>query len=155
VRIKRVLIAMMTLCAACASAYSEAPVVAAIGSRTLANPMRATIEVELDIFSGRPNPTWTLTDAESDIIAERLAALPPAAPRKLSANLGYRGFIATIRQPGGEATARIQKGFAEITSGARTTYHEDRHRELERWLIGTGKAYVPTDIQQIVQRSFE
>lgn len=154
-RAARVLIAMAMLFAACASEYSGVRVAAATGSRKRANSMQATSEVELDIFSGRPNPAWMLTDADTRSFADRLAALPPAAPRKLSANLGYRGFIVTIRQPSGEVTARIQKGIAEITKGASITYHKDRNRALERWLIDTGEAYVPTDIQQVVQRALQ
>lgn len=117
--------------------------------------MRTTSEVEIDIFSGMPNPTWTLTDAESRRFAERLAALPPAAPRELSANLGYRGLIVTIHRPRGQAKVRVQQGVAEIMQDARIDYHEDRNRTLERWLIDTGKAHVPTNIQSIVQREFQ
>lgn len=117
--------------------------------------MQATSEVELDIFSGRPNPAWTLTGAESDGLAERLAALPPAAPEELHTNLGYRGLIVTIRQPDGEATVRIQAGIAETTKSGRIVYHEDPNRALEHWLIATGKAHLPPDIQQIVQRALE
>lgn len=97
---------------------------------------------------------WTLTGGAARSLAERLAALPPAAPRKLSDNLGYRGFIVTMRQPAGAVTARIQNGIAEITSGVRTAYYEDRNRTLEHWLILTGKASVPTDLHLIVQRPF-
>lgn len=117
--------------------------------------MQTTSEVEMDIFSGMPNPTWTLTDAESRRLAEKLAALPPAAPRELSGNLGYRGLIVTIRQPDGEARVRVQKGIAEIIDGARTACHADRGRALERWLIDTGKTHVATDIQHIVQRELQ
>ena len=117
--------------------------------------MQATSEVEIDIFSGMPNPTWALTDAETRQLAGRLAALPPAAPRELSANLGYRGLVVTIRQPDGEAKVRVQKGIAEILQNARTAYHEDRNRSLERWLLDTGKAHVATDVLQIVQRELQ
>ena len=54
------------------------------------------VRVELDVFSGRPNPSWVLDTADAaDLIAkvERLTrveadAAPGAAPR----TLGYRGF---------------------------------------------------------------
>ena len=55
--------------------------------------MPAHCEVELDIFSGMPNPTWTLTNAEADNFVKQLAALPRTSARELSGNLGYRGFI--------------------------------------------------------------
>ena len=52
------------------------------------------LTVELDIFSGRPNPLWTLTDKQEEEMLERLSAhrelIHPAhdaVPR-----LGYRGY---------------------------------------------------------------
>jgi len=48
--------------------------------------------VELDVFSGRPNPTWALTAAEGDDLLARSKCLP-AADEEMSAGLGYRGFI--------------------------------------------------------------
>lgn len=58
------------------------------------------LEVELDIFSGRPNPTWMLSEKEEKQLMERVLA----EPKQLAAvdspdealGLGYRGFI--IRQ---------------------------------------------------------
>src|SRR5688500_18753926 len=102
-------------CAACAPAYYEIPITAAVGSRAPADALQAPIKVQLDIYSGRPNPAWTLTGDAARVLSERLAALPPVAPRRLSTKLGYRGVIVTIRQPTGEVRARIQNGIAEIT----------------------------------------
>jgi hypothetical protein len=137
-------------CTACAPAYSDVTVSAAVGSQAWVNPMQAPVKVQPDVFSGRPNPVWMLTGRAARSLAERLATLPPAAPRKLSTNLGYRGFIVTIPQPTGDITARIQNGIAEITRGGRIDYYQDRNRALERWLILTCEASVPTDPQRIV-----
>ena len=50
--------------------------------------------IELDAFSGRPNPRWELDYADSNTLRALIAGLPasseaPAEP----AGLGYRGFI--------------------------------------------------------------
>lgn len=89
------------------------------------------MEIELDIFSGRPNPVWTLpTSAEHQII-ERIQDLPPAQAPNVQA-LGYRGFV--VRIPSDRATPakdiRVQLGVVTIGS----EHFEDKHG-LERWLI--------------------
>jgi hypothetical protein len=50
--------------------------------------------VELDAFSGRPNPRWELDDAGSERLRALIARLSAAsgAPAE-PAGLGYRGFI--------------------------------------------------------------
>jgi hypothetical protein len=55
------------------------------------------LEVELDIFSGMPNPVWLLTSREERELYERLTAEPdqisPAHAADEQFSLGYRGFI--------------------------------------------------------------
>jgi hypothetical protein len=60
-------------------------------------------EVELDVFSGRPNPRWVLTPAESRQLTGRVRdGTAPVVPVSMDAgNLGYRGFI--VRASGTEA----------------------------------------------------
>ena len=50
--------------------------------------------VELDAFSGRPNPRWQLTEREAAELAQLIAGLEPApgAPSPRPPGLGYRGF---------------------------------------------------------------
>jgi len=49
--------------------------------------------IELDIFSGRPNPTWELNESDSQVLQRLHKGLssgkqePPSPP-----GLGYRGF---------------------------------------------------------------
>lgn len=71
-------------------------------------------EVELDVFSGRPNPRWVLTPGEAAEFSQRvLNGTTPAVPVDVSeGNLGYRGFI--IRASGAEAAALGSKGRAIV-----------------------------------------
>jgi len=58
--------------------------------------------VELDAFSGRPNPRWVLSESDAMELAERLRALSPAATTELPPDvLGFRGF--RIHNPDGDA----------------------------------------------------
>jgi hypothetical protein len=52
--------------------------------------MLARVEVELDMFSGIPNPTWVLTNAEADFFVKQVAALPRTSLTQRSGNLGFR-----------------------------------------------------------------
>jgi hypothetical protein len=71
------------------------------GARPEAEPGPADVTVELDAYSGRRNPVWTLTPTDAALLADRLLRLPElsdsAAPEPI---LGYRGFW--IRNPEGE-----------------------------------------------------
>jgi hypothetical protein len=54
--------------------------------------------VEFDVFSGRPNPTWSLSAAQITELKGALEDLPPADKPVSADELGYRGFI--ISNPG-------------------------------------------------------
>ena len=114
--------------------------------------MPAHGEVELDIFSGMPNPTWILTNAEADSFVKQLAALPRSSARELSGNLGYRGFIVRITQGADTQLIRIQTGTVHISKGATNLYARDADRALERWLLNTGRPHLKSDIISIVER---
>jgi hypothetical protein len=86
------------------------------------------MQVELDAFSGRPNPRWELTDADGDELRrlegrlERSGAEPPEPP-----GLGYRGFLY------GEAgrNTRAYKGYIVAPDGVLA----DPQRRIERFLL--------------------
>ena len=75
-------------------------------------------EVELDAFSGRPNPRWTLAGNEENELWNRIASLPPAPAQQEPEHLGYRGFV--LRR--GTTTARVYMGriWVRERAGART-----------------------------------
>src|SRR5271168_1368039 len=112
--------------------------------------MLARCEVELDIFSGMPNPTWILTNDEAGSFVKQLAALPRASARKLSGNLGYRGFIVQCTRGAGTQWIRIQNGIVHVSKDGETVYAFDKNRELERQLFNTGKPHLNNELLQIV-----
>lgn len=116
--------------------------------------MPTRCEVELDIFSGMPNPTWILTIAEADSFLKQLAALPPIPAKELSGNLGYRGFIVQCTQADDTQLIRVQKGTVHISKGVTNAYADDSDRELERWLLNTGKTQMKEELFQIAEREF-
>jgi hypothetical protein len=69
--------------------------------------------VELDVFSGRPNPSWELDDRTSEELRQlqsRLTKARQTAPEP--PGLGYRGFLY-----GDGDRARAYRGFVRTPEG--------------------------------------
>ena len=48
--------------------------------------------ITLDVFSGRPNPTWKLNEKDAKKFVERFASRSVVDAASVEAPLGYRGF---------------------------------------------------------------
>lgn len=96
-------------------------------------------EVTLVIFSGRVDPVWALTSAQTAEFRLRLTGLPPAAhPYAPPFNLGYLSVLL----PGPERprqTVTIDHGQVVETGGGLPRSLVDPDRALEAWLLATGK----------------
>lgn len=70
------------------------------------------LEVELDIFSGMPNPTWLLSDAQERELVERASAYPdqlsPEATDDEQFSLGYRGLLVRMVKSSDDAWSRAR-----------------------------------------------
>jgi len=108
-------------------------------SQTL-DPLRDTVSfVELDVFSGRPNPVWSLPDAQRQELLTRLAGLSPGAPAPYPGRLGYRGLLVHFNLPpyGMPETIQIFQGAVCYDLGGTRTCRVDAGRGVERWLLET------------------
>lgn len=56
------------------------------------------INVELDVFSGRPNPSWVLEKEDAESVSKMLQNLPISQKSIPIGDLGYRGFILTTNE---------------------------------------------------------
>lgn len=110
--------------------------------------MAISAQVELDVFSGRPNPLWTLSESDTAELERRLSALPKTSARTLFDGLGYRGLIARL---GKDTTAHVQNGTVALAGRESSAYFEDSQRALERWLITTGKSAMGEEIYKMVE----
>ena len=100
--------------------------------------------VELDVFSGRPNPSWTLTPAQGVKLRQLLRAVrdlpkahkrgPPAEP-----GLGYRGLILRISVGSTTETWRVGQGAAEFDGQS----YPDNGRHIEIYVLDT----MPPDLR--------
>jgi len=84
--------------------------------------------VELDIFSGRPNPRWELDKPTAEALYRLISQLDTASGGPLDRpGLGYRGFI--MRDGSGER--RAYNGY--VISPNRTV--ADPSARVERFLL--------------------
>ena len=96
------------------------------------------IQIELDIFSGVSNPSWTLTNASPDFETVK-TALIGASGSALASVLAYRGFVVkTVFTSGATVTQTFGKGGQSSTS-------------LETALLNSNSANLDSDIVSIAQ----
>jgi hypothetical protein len=86
--------------------------------------------VELDIFSGRPNPTWEVADGDAQALRAIQRDLDESTePAPEPPGLGYRGFRYTL-------DGLEWRAFAGVVSSAAHRLTDPGHR-VERFLLGT------------------
>jgi len=127
------------------------PGAAACGSRTSPNPASSGptggvapgghVVVTLGIYSGRPDPAWTLTADEAASVDGVLAALPDGTGTPPVGGLGYHGF--TISRSGSVVVA-YQGAVAPPGDGPRAV-KADPTRSVERCLLETSRSHVTPD----------
>ena len=108
--------------------------------------------VTLDMFSGRPNPTWNLSEAEQRQVLDRVRGRTLAQVEVPDSRLGYRGIVI---DPSEDSIAEIPQGFRiESFSGAGLTtkgqLSPDEEKEIAQFLLEAARAAVPDDVRQLV-----
>jgi hypothetical protein len=96
-------------------------------------PVMAAIATLL-IYSGVPDPDWSLTQEDLDSLAEIAAVLQPHDGLPPEGDLGYRGFRVT----GPQGTWRVNAGVVMTPDTAPDTSLADPDRRVERYLLASG-----------------
>ncbi len=94
------------------------------------------LHIELDVFSGRPNPYWKLTAREERELIDRLKA-SPAALRPVGdveSRLGYRGMVVHADRAGQE---RLTRAGLPPAFRLRESTGLNVSDVAERWLLHT------------------
>jgi hypothetical protein len=105
---------------------------AALPVQTL-RPVAAAIATLL-IYSGRPDPSWSLTQEDLDQLAAIAATLSPADGTPPEGDLGYKGFRVT----GPQGTWRANAGVVATPQATPGTSLADPDRLVERFLLERG-----------------
>ena len=110
--------------------------------------------VEVDLYSGRPNPAWHLTAAETQSLLERCDA-SPSLPKTVAGahtpeGLGYRGLKVDLLRGDRIQTLSVGDGkvVIEVPSSCQQYQLQDPERQLERWLLQTGREHLDPDLYQ-------
>lgn len=98
-------------------------------------------EVTLGIYSGRPDPGWTLTPDQADELAGALARLRRVDEPAPAGGLGYHGF--TVVTP--ERTLVAYDGKVTSTLPGSSYVLDDPERTIERFLLATAPPQVTAE----------
>jgi hypothetical protein len=113
------------------------------------------LQVEADVYSGRPNPRWELTRLQAAEFLSRLRALQPTRDARSSqGGLGYRGFIVRSTDDGsmdGFNEVRAYRGAVLARHGDHTEIFDDPERVLERELVDSARGHVPDLVLRYVE----
>lgn len=121
------------------------------------------LEVELDIFSGMPNPTWVLSKRQESTLYELLSSEPNQISRVTTLNkrlgLGYRGLVVRrVKTDEGvwdKAMSNRRVSFPNEFRVGITTAQKDSAAD---WLVKTAKpqgARLVDEVREVVSRGVE
>lgn len=123
--------------------------------------------VTLDVFSGRPNPSWELSEADARTLVSRLQGKAVAALEETTGDLGFRGYIVsaaaddddTATAAGLPDTFRVGAsafgGIAVPTAGEQETspLSAEEADDASQWLLGTAAGAVDDEVLEFVASS--
>ena len=112
----------------------------------------SNVVVTLDVFSGRPNPTWSLSEGTAAEFLQRLHGLEvsKAAAREFD-DLGYRAVSAEFHdQTQGAVVVKASHGVVTLDRAGQRLHYLDAGRQFELWLVNTGAAHLTPDLFRYV-----
>jgi len=112
-------------------------------------------EVTLGIYSGLPDPSWSLTGSQARTLAGMLDRLEPVEGQLPEGGLGYRGFAVELAGSDMGEAVRADAGLVEVTRLGGTRLYQDPERSVERWLLETGRDSLTPEIVQEIEHSLQ
>ncbi len=118
------------------------------------------MHVTLDIFSGRPNPRWELSQEQTSQFLKQILKLKNKENFHADSSkddLGYRGFIA--EEENFEQKIRrfsVYNGIVNVVENNNSSYQlEDKEHSIERWLLQTAPKDLGEQIIEYVKQEIE
>lgn len=104
------------------------------------------VQIVLGLYSGVPDPVWTLETEQANELAAALAALTRVSESAPAGGLGYHGF--TIVTPDGTLVAYAGKVLSADSDPPYVL--DDPDRTIERLLLATARAHVTDEERRVV-----
>jgi hypothetical protein len=108
------------------------------------------VRVTLDIFSGRPNPSWELSQSQNYEFLKQISKLESGANLQFDSSkysLGYRGFIVEEERTSFVRRVEAYQGIVKVVENDSTYTLEDKEYSIEMWLLQT----TPQGLSDIVK----
>jgi hypothetical protein len=112
--------------------------------------------VTLNVYSGRTNPSWVLSDDHAHELLDRVHSLQTKTHLKAASSvggLGYRGFtVSSVAQSTlGALSLAVHEGVVDPGATDLSVFNEDR--EIEKWLLESGGHHVEADVAKHVNEA--
>ncbi len=107
-----------------------------------------------DMFSGRPNPRWSLTPDEVRWLGDAIRALQVTAEDPSPPLLGYRGLL--VEDPAratGYERVRLIRGIVVAACAGVEDRRRDSERVIERGLVVSAKDRLDPDVYLALTRT--
>ncbi len=121
-----------------------------------------TTQVTVDIYSGMPNPAWTLTAEQTQVLRALLDGLPEAACGPVNLGLGLRGFVVELGQPpelSNEYRLRVAAGQVRWgdpwTPDMPAFCQSDVEAAVARFLLASGQPHMPEGVYALVEQDIQ
>ncbi len=112
--------------------------------------------VMLSIFSGRPNPTWTLSAKNAEQLVTKINKLPKSDSASSPDGLGYTGFqVELTDSESRKSKITAYKGLVVYNVNDTSYYFSDSGRSIEKLLIESGKSTLDRQLYQTVKAEIE
>jgi hypothetical protein len=114
-------------------------------------PAGDSVTVSLGIYSGRPDPSWTLSGAQVAELRRLIDELPSGAGEPAAGGLGYHGFTIAVADAGGDPLPVVayHGEIAAAGDGVRPTWY-DAGGSVERFLLLTGRRSLDPEETRVV-----
>lgn len=125
---------------------------------TAATPVNVKdAKVTLQIFSGRENPSWSLSEKQIDELLALLNDLPKAKPGDFQDGLGYQGFRVVLTENATKKTREVvvNKGQILYKAAEADAYFTDRDRRLEKFLLKSGDSHLDDKLSKSIEDEIE